>query len=113
VVKRIREKVVLFSVVCAAVVLVVTLALGASAGNRASAQERRLARLEAELAELARHSGVKFDESAARRDEIANLVLAGRKLEAIRVYREVNPGAGLREAKEVIDNMAQTSYNPR
>jgi ribosomal protein L7/L12 len=33
------------------------------------------------------------------------LVTQGRKIEAIKRYRQLNPGIGLREAKQVIDEM--------
>lgn len=37
--------------------------------------------------------------------EVLTLVTQGRKIEAIKRYRQLNPGIGLREAKQVIDEM--------
>jgi hypothetical protein len=37
--------------------------------------------------------------------EIVILVQQGRKIQAIKRYREQNPGAGLKEAKDVIDGL--------
>jgi ribosomal protein L7/L12 len=57
------------------------------------------------------------DMSAARRAELASqelpeatpevvtLVERGRKIEAIKRYREQNPGIGLKQAKDIIDGL--------
>lgn len=37
--------------------------------------------------------------------DVLTLVRQGRKIEAIKRYRQVNPGIGLREAKHVIDEL--------
>jgi ribosomal protein L7/L12 len=37
--------------------------------------------------------------------EVAALVERGRKIQAIKRYRELNPGIGLKEAKDVIDGL--------
>jgi ribosomal protein L7/L12 len=37
--------------------------------------------------------------------EVATLVRQGRKIEAIKRYRELNPGIRLKEAKQVIDEL--------
>lgn len=38
--------------------------------------------------------------------EVVTLVDQGRKIQAIRLYRELNPGLGLKTAKDVIDELA-------
>jgi hypothetical protein len=38
-------------------------------------------------------------------EDVAALVHQGRKIEAIKRYRQLNPGVGLREAKQVIDGL--------
>ena len=38
--------------------------------------------------------------------EVVILVELGRKIQAIKRYRELNPGTGLKEAKDVIDGLA-------
>jgi Ribosomal protein L7/L12 C-terminal domain len=38
--------------------------------------------------------------------EVVILVEQGRKIQAIKRYRELNPGTGLKEAKDVIDGLA-------
>jgi ribosomal protein L7/L12 len=37
--------------------------------------------------------------------EVAALVERGRKIQAIKRYRQLNPGIGLKEAKDVIDGL--------
>ena len=38
-------------------------------------------------------------------EDVATLARQGRKIEAIKRYRQLNPGIGLREAKQVIDEL--------
>jgi ribosomal protein L7/L12 len=42
-----------------------------------------------------------------REAEVVVLVGQGRKIQAIKRYRELNPGTGLKEAKDVIDEIAE------
>jgi hypothetical protein len=42
-------------------------------------------------------------------DDVLALVRQGRKIEAIKRYRELHPGIGLREAKGVVDGCARES----
>lgn len=65
----------------------------------------RLARIERMLDALVRHSGL--DLNAAADKQARELVLAGKKIEAIKVYREFT-GAGLAEAKAHVEGLAQT-----
>lgn len=98
-------------IACAVAVALVTIVVGSNVGGRAQALERRLSRLEAKLDEVAQRAGVRFDDEAWQRGEIARLVAAGRKIEAIRVYREQHPDVGLREAKQHIDSLVERPNN--
>lgn len=64
--------------------------------------ERRVARLERKLDLLLGHLGVR--EETPRREEIAGLLREGKKVQAIKVYREAT-GAGLVEAKEAVEEL--------
>lgn len=59
-------------------------------------------RLERKLDALIKHTGV--DVASHTNQEVAELVKAGRKIEAIKLYRELT-GAGLAEAKEAVEKM--------
>jgi hypothetical protein len=56
--------------------------------------------------QLRRRGQLGFDQElpGAGRD-VLTLVRQGRKIEAIKRYRQLNPGIGLREAKHVIDGL--------
>ena len=85
--------------------LVVALALIAavvSIGSRASRPDPRLARVERKLDLILEHLGLR--EEDPRLDEVAALVRDGRKIQAIKVYREAT-GAGLKEAKDAVDRL--------
>ena len=68
----------------------------------------RLNRLEQKVAFLLRELGLEDKEkelaSVPLQDDITSLVRQGRKIEAIKLYRQRN-NVGLKEAKDVIDNM--------
>jgi ribosomal protein L7/L12 len=66
----------------------------------------RLARLERKLDALLRHSGVNVP--ALIDKEIGELLRAGKKIDAIRVYREMT-GAGLKEAKAHVEGLDRAS----
>ncbi|MFF7854470.1 ribosomal protein L7/L12 [Streptomyces sp. NPDC007904] len=67
-----------------------------------SRTDRRIARVERRLDQVLAHLGI--DEDLPRRDEIERLVREGRKVQAVKVYREAT-GAGLVEAKEAVDRL--------
>ncbi|MGC3004031.1 ribosomal protein L7/L12 [Streptomyces sp. G35A] len=67
-----------------------------------SRTDRRIARVERKVDQVLAHLGI--DEDLPRRDEIERLVREGRKVQAIKVYREAT-GAGLAEAKEAVDRL--------
>ncbi|GHH91256.1 ribosomal protein L7/L12 [Streptomyces capillispiralis] len=71
--------------------------------TRLTRAERRAARAERKLDLVLGHLGLR--EEVPRADEIAALVRQGRKVQAIKVYREAT-GADLVEAKEAVDRMS-------
>ena len=66
----------------------------------------QLARVERKLDALIKHAGI--DPLAGAEREIADLLRDGRKIEAIRVYRE-RSGAGLAEAKRYVEDLERRS----
>jgi len=66
---------------------------------------RRLRRLEEQVALLSEKLGVAFDDPAAGTPpEVVELARNGRKIEAIKRYRELT-GVGLAGAKDVVDGL--------
>ncbi|RSD07943.1 ribosomal protein L7/L12 [Amycolatopsis eburnea] len=85
------------------VVLVAVVALGSSATDRRLARvDRRLARVETKLDAIAAKLGVAVEEPGL--DEVVALVREGRKIQAIKVYRE-RTGAGLKDAKDAVERL--------
>ncbi|MCD9876847.1 ribosomal protein L7/L12 [Streptomyces guryensis] len=74
----------------------------ASIENRMSRADRRAARIERKLDLILGHLGLTEQEPWS--DEVNTLVRDGKKIQAIKVYREAT-GAGLREAKEAVDKL--------
>lgn len=64
--------------------------------------EKRVARIEHKLDLILAHLGLTEPEPWS--DEVNALVRDGKKIKAIKVYREAT-GAGLREAKEAVDKL--------
>ncbi|MFI1165035.1 ribosomal protein L7/L12 [Streptomyces sp. NPDC020801] len=85
-----------------AVTLVVLVGLVSDA-SRFSRADRRIARVERKLDLIIDHLGLREEDPAL--DEVTGLVRAGKRIEAIKVYREAT-GAGLKEAKEAVDRIA-------
>jgi ribosomal protein L7/L12 len=77
--------------------------LGALLGRSGSTRqlERRLDRLEGKVDLLMQHVGVQ--QPGPDRD-VVNLARSGRKIEAIKRYRELT-GAGLKEAKDAVERI--------
>ncbi|WNM28996.1 ribosomal protein L7/L12 [Streptomyces sp. Li-HN-5-11] len=71
--------------------------------TRFTRTDRRLARIERKLDLIMDHLDLR--EEDPRLDEVAGLARAGRKIEAIKAYREAT-GAGLKEAKDAVDRLA-------
>jgi ribosomal protein L7/L12 len=67
---------------------------------------RRLRRLEEQVALLSERLGVPFDDpGAGMAPEVVELARSGRKIQAIKVYRELT-GVGLAEARDVVDRIS-------
>ena len=67
---------------------------------------RQLQRIEGKLDLILQHLGLEFPEQAqdSWMDEVQALANSGRKIEAIKVYREAT-GVGLKEAKDAVEAM--------
>lgn len=78
--------------------------LVAGSGRRAAAehQARRLAAIERKLDLVLDHLGLREDVP----DAVVQELLAGRKLQAVKVYRAAT-GAGLAEAKDAVEALAR------
>ncbi|MCX5055609.1 ribosomal protein L7/L12 [Streptomyces sp. NBC_00201] len=70
--------------------------------SRISRQDKRVARVEHKLDLILDHLGLREREPWA--DEVDALLRDGKKIAAIKVYREAT-GAGLKEAKEAVDKL--------
>jgi ribosomal protein L7/L12 len=82
----------------------VLFALLIAAAQARERQRRRLARLEAKLDALMKHTGARFDPYAGLSPKVADALQRGRTIEAIKEYREAT-GAGLKEAKEYVEEV--------
>jgi ribosomal protein L7/L12 len=88
-------------------IVVLFLALGvllgiASLQSRISQADRRVARVEHKLDLVLDHLGLREDDP--RLDEVIALARDGKKIQAIKVYREVT-GVGLKEAKDAVERL--------
>ncbi|RPF34945.1 ribosomal protein L7/L12 [Streptomyces sp. TLI_185] len=83
-------------------VLLVLFGIG-SIENRISRTDRRVARIEHKLDLILGH--LDLTEPEPWSDEVNALVRDGKKIQAIKVYREAT-GAGLKEAKEAVEKLA-------
>jgi len=95
-------------VLLGAAVLVLLLAL-VGRGGSTKQLERRLDRVEGKLDLLLRHLEVPQPGSAAGPSiavdpDVVALARAGRKIEAIKRYREIN-GGGLKDAKDAVERL--------
>ncbi len=66
-----------------------------------SAGDARLAQLEKRISGIEAHLGIERD---AGNDQVAALILEGKKINAIKLYRD-QTSIGLREAKEAVEQM--------
>lgn len=80
------------------------LAVDASAKGTRKELTRRLDRLEDKVDALLKHAGLEASK-IPRQDEIVELARAGKKIEAIKIYRETT-GASLAEAKSAVEQLA-------
>ena len=67
-----------------------------------------LSRIEAKLDLVLQHAGLKYVPYANLPAPVINALQNGKKIEAIKLYREAT-GAGLKEAKELIEEVMATS----
>ena len=86
----------------ALIVLIVAFSIVTTAAT--SRSNFRLARLERRVGAIAAHVGLPPEPVPAGMDEVLALLADGRKIPAIKRYREVT-GAGLREAKDAVDEI--------
>ncbi|MFC0545536.1 ribosomal protein L7/L12 [Kutzneria chonburiensis] len=87
------------------IAVLVLLAALMSRGGSTKQLERRLDRLEGKLDLLMQHQGVQLPGPDFDQD-VVNLARSGRKIEAIKRYRELT-GAGLKEAKDAVERIQQ------
>ncbi|WP_227998755.1 hypothetical protein [Nocardia australiensis] len=66
--------------------------------------ERKIERLERKLDLVIKHLGITDPSATFGHAEIDELIQQGKKIQAIKLYRELDPTAGLREAKEAIES---------
>ncbi len=65
--------------------------------------QRRLTRLEKKTDAIMQHLGLAYEPPApSGSDTVTGLIRAGKKIEAIKIYRE-ETGAGLKEAKDAVE----------
>ncbi|WEO97381.1 ribosomal protein L7/L12 [Streptomyces sp. FXJ1.172] len=78
----------------------------AAVQSRLSGMDKRLVRIERQLALVADRLGLEEpDEQRAQRERVEALVHEGKQIAAIKAYREMT-GADLKEAKDAVDRMS-------
>jgi ribosomal protein L7/L12 len=90
-----------------AVAVLCVAALISILGTRITSLERRLAALsavDAKLDLLLQHAGLKYDPYKSVPDVVVEAVRAGKKIQAIKRYREAT-GVGLKEAKDFVEEL--------
>jgi hypothetical protein len=70
---------------------------------RSGGEYGQIARVEQKLDLILKHLGLEFRVEAPAR--VQELALMGRKVEAIKVLREMNPWMGLKEAKDYVEGL--------
>ncbi|QIK08545.1 hypothetical protein G7Z12_23470 [Streptomyces sp. ID38640] len=84
-----------------ALLVLAAIMLVSATDRRSRSLERRLKQLERKVDLLLAHAGVEEPQDA-RMAEIDQLLTQGKKIQAIKVHREVT-GSGLAEAKEAVE----------
>jgi ribosomal protein L7/L12 len=74
-----------------------------SSAELSQADAARLRRIEQKLDLILAHLGLAYEPASTLDDEARRLADAGRKIEAIKAYREAT-GAGLADAKEAVED---------
>ena len=72
---------------------------------------RSLSRLEGKLDALLKHQGIRFDPYSDLPPPVLDALRRGKKIEAIKEYRAAT-GAGLREAKEFVEELQRRASPP-
>ncbi|WP_433195074.1 hypothetical protein ACQP1G_40320 [Nocardia sp. CA-107356] len=65
--------------------------------------ERRIDHLERKLDMIIKHLGLPDRDPASSEDEIDALIRQGKKIHAIKLYRDLNPGSSLKAAKNAVE----------
>jgi len=93
----------------------VAILLGTLITSRNKADSERIARLEKKLDMLLSQAGLEPNAFAAGSlqastvsSDVLDLVRRGRKIEAIKLYRELNPGTGLKQAKDAVEQIGRS-----
>ncbi|MFD8423156.1 ribosomal protein L7/L12 [Streptomyces sp. NPDC059466] len=84
------------------VLVMIVFACYAGLEGRLGRTDRKIARVERKLDLILDHLGVR--ETEPELEQVAALVRDGRKIEAIKAYRQFT-GAGLKEAKDAVERM--------
>lgn len=71
---------------------------------------RKLSQLDAKLDALLKHAGIRFDAYGDVPPKVADAVRHGKKIDAIKAYREAT-GADLRDAKEYVEELQRRAQN--
>ncbi len=102
--------------------------VGAKAAPRGNTEAERLARLEKKLDQLLSQAGLETNVylqspavspppnafsagipiTGTASADVLDLVRRGRKIEAIKLYREQNPGTDLKHAKDAVEQIARS-----
>ncbi|MER6971668.1 ribosomal protein L7/L12 [Nocardioides sp. NPDC000445] len=93
----------IFGVVALAGLILLYVVIESSATRTRAELTRRMNRLEDKVDLLLKQAGLE-EPPVPRQDEVVALVRAGKKIEAIKVYREAT-GAGLLEAKVAVERL--------
>lgn len=86
------------------VVCIISVAMARAAVRRVESRTAGLGRVEAKLDLLLKQANIRFDPFAGVQADIAQALRDGRKIEAIKLYREAT-GVGLKEAKDYVDTI--------
>ena len=103
----------------AIIIFIIAVLLRSSPRSPASNDQARLARLEAKLDLLIDKLGVERDTPpgyigtmgnvgigfSPPSEAVRDLILKGKKINAIKVFRDQNPGVGLKDAKDAVEAM--------
>ncbi|WP_330252483.1 ribosomal protein L7/L12 [Nocardia sp. NBC_00565] len=72
--------------------------------------ERKIDRLERKLDLILEHLGIPSPDASLDYGEIDELLRQGKKIQAIKLYRELHTSAGLKEAKDAVEAREHGGY---